>query len=59
MRIDRWLRNKIGRIPQSLIEKNLRSGKIRINKKKDETSTKTTTEAKTKKEKTTSKKQSK
>ncbi len=34
MRIDRWIRNKIGKIPQSLIEKNLRSGKIKINKKK-------------------------
>ena len=34
MRLDRWLRNKIGKIPQSLIEKNLRSGKIKINKKK-------------------------
>ena len=34
MRIDRWIRNKIGKIPQSLIEKSLRSGKIKINKKK-------------------------
>ena len=34
MRLDRWLRNKIGKIPQSLIEKSLRSGKIKINKKK-------------------------
>ena len=34
MRIDRWLRYKIGKIPQSLIEKNLRSGKIKLNKKK-------------------------
>jgi len=34
MRLDRWLRNKIGNIPQSLIEKSLRSGKIKINKKK-------------------------
>tara|TARA_B100000902_G_scaffold397787_1_gene462590 strand:- start:627 stop:1544 length:918 start_codon:yes stop_codon:yes gene_type:complete len=34
MRIDRWLRNKIGKIPQSLIEKSLRSGKIKVNKKK-------------------------
>ncbi len=34
MRIDRWIRNKLGKIPQSLIEKNLRSGKIKINKKK-------------------------
>ena len=34
MRIDRFLRNKVGKIPQSLIEKSLRSGKIKINKKK-------------------------
>ena len=34
MRIDRWIRNTIGRIPQGLIEKFLRLGKIRINKKK-------------------------
>ena len=34
MRLDRWLRNKIGNIPQGLIEKSLRSGKIKINKKK-------------------------
>ena len=34
MRIDRWLRNKLGKIPQGLIEKNLRSGKIKLNKKK-------------------------
>ena len=34
MRIDRWIRNNIGKIPQSLIEKNLRNGKIKLNKKK-------------------------
>ena len=34
MRIDRWLRHSIGKIPQSLIEKNLRTGKIKLNKKK-------------------------
>ena len=34
MRVDRWIRNKIGKIPQGLIEKTLRLGKIRINKKK-------------------------
>ena len=34
MRLDRWLRNEIGNIPQSFLEKNLRSGKIKINKKK-------------------------
>ena len=34
MRIDRWLRNKLGKVPQSLIEKSLRLGKIKINKKR-------------------------
>ena len=34
MRVDRWIRNKIGRIPQGLIEKSLRLGKIKVNKKK-------------------------
>ena len=34
MRIDRWLRNKLGKVPQGLIEKSLRLGKIKINKKK-------------------------
>tara|TARA_X000000368_G_scaffold310722_1_gene248600 strand:+ start:358 stop:1269 length:912 start_codon:yes stop_codon:yes gene_type:complete len=34
MRFDRWLRNKLGKIPQSLIEKSLRLGKIKINNKK-------------------------
>ena len=34
MRIDRFLRNKLGKIPQSLIEKSLRAGKIKINNKK-------------------------
>ena len=34
MRIDRWTRLKIGKIPQGLIEKYFRSGKIKINKKK-------------------------
>ena len=34
MRFDRWLRTKLGKIPQGLLEKCLRSGKIKINKKK-------------------------
>ena len=34
MRLDRWIRNKLGNIPQSLVEKSLRSGKIKVNKKK-------------------------
>ena len=43
MRLDRWLRNKIGNIPQGLIEKSLRSGKIKINKKKVKSSFKVKT----------------
>ena len=43
MRIDRWTRLKIGNIPQGLIEKFLRSGKIKINKKKIKSSTKVKT----------------
>jgi 23S rRNA pseudouridine955/2504/2580 synthase len=34
MRIDRWIRQTLGMMPQGLIEKNLRSGKIKVNKKK-------------------------
>jgi len=34
MRVDRWIRNYVGKIPQSLIEKNLRAGNIKLNKKK-------------------------
>ena len=30
MRIDRWIRNNFGNIPQSLIEKSLRSGNFAI-----------------------------
>ena len=40
MRIDRLLRNHLSKIPQGLIEKNLRSGKIKLNKKKVKSSTK-------------------
>ncbi|MDA8737488.1 RNA pseudouridine synthase [Candidatus Pelagibacter bacterium] len=43
MRIDRWLRLKVGKIPQGLIEKYLRSGKIKINKKKVKSSAKVKT----------------
>ena len=34
MRIDRWIRNNLGNIPQGLIEKSLRNGRIKLNKKK-------------------------
>jgi 23S rRNA pseudouridine955/2504/2580 synthase len=43
MRIDRWTRFKIGKIPQGLIEKYLRAGKIKINKRKIKSSTKVKT----------------
>jgi len=44
MRIDRWLRFSVGKIPQGLIEKYLRSGKIKINKKKVKSSHKVKTD---------------
>ncbi len=43
MRLDRWIRNKISKIPQSLIEKSLRAGKIKVNKKKVKSSLKVKT----------------
>jgi len=43
MRIDRWVRNNIGNIPQGLIEKNLRNGKIKVNRKKIKSSYKVKT----------------
>ena len=43
MRFDRWFRNKLGKIPQGLIEKTLRTGKIKINKKKIKSSFKVKT----------------
>ena len=38
MRIDKWIRNNLGNLPQGLIEKNLRNGKIKLNKKKTKSS---------------------
>tara|TARA_Y100001970_G_C14181037_1_gene829847 strand:+ start:144 stop:1049 length:906 start_codon:yes stop_codon:yes gene_type:complete len=38
MRLDRWVKNNLGKVPQSLIEKNLRKGKIKVNKKKTKSS---------------------
>ena len=35
MRLDRWIRHSVGNIPQGLIEKYLRAGKIKLNKKKN------------------------
>ena len=34
MRVDRWIRNNVASLPQSLIEKSLRKGKIKVNIKK-------------------------
>jgi len=46
MRVDRWIRLKLGKIPQGLIEKYLRSGKIKLNKKKIKSSYKINTKDK-------------
>ena len=43
MRIDRWIRNNLGQIPQGLIEKSLRNGKIKLNNKKIKSSHKVKT----------------
>ena len=43
MRLDRWLRLKIGKIPQGLVEKYLRTGKIKLNRKKGKSSFKVKT----------------
>ena len=40
IRIDKWIRNNLGNVPQSLIEKSLRAGKIKLNKKKIKSSIK-------------------
>ncbi len=46
MRIDRFLRNYLGKIPQGLIEKTLRNGKIKLNQKKVKSSQKVKTDDK-------------
>ncbi len=43
MRIDRFIRNYLGKIPQGLIEKNLRNGKLKLNQKKVKSSQKVKT----------------
>ena len=43
MRIDRFIRNHLGKIPQGLIEKNLRNGKFKLNRKKIKSSQKVKT----------------
>ncbi|MBC8303221.1 MAG: RNA pseudouridine synthase, partial [Pelagibacterales bacterium] len=40
IRIDKWIRNNLGNVPQGLIEKSLRAGKIKLNRKKTKSSTK-------------------
>tara|TARA_B100002051_G_C16687227_1_gene613295 strand:- start:51 stop:962 length:912 start_codon:yes stop_codon:yes gene_type:complete len=40
IRIDKWIRNNLGNVPQGLIEKFLRTGKIKLNKKKTKSSAK-------------------
>ena len=40
IRLDKWIRNNLGNVPQGLIEKFLRTGKIKLNKKKTKSSTK-------------------
>ena len=40
IRIDKWIRNNLGKVPQGLIEKNLRLGKIKLNQKKIKSSCK-------------------
>ncbi len=40
IRIDKWIRNNLGKFPQGLIEKKLRIGKIKLNNKKTKSSTK-------------------
>ena len=38
MRLDRWIKNNIGKYPQSLLEKSIRKGKIKLNKKQTNSS---------------------
>ena len=37
-RLDRWYKKNICNVPQSLLEKNLRKGKIKVNNKKEKSS---------------------
>ena len=38
MRLDKWIKKNISDVPQSLIEKNIRKGNIKINNKKEKSS---------------------
>ena len=37
-RLDRWFKRSVCKVPQSLIEKNIRKGNIKINNKKEKSS---------------------
>ena len=37
-RLDRWFRRVVCQVPQSLIEKSIRSGNIKVNNKKEKSS---------------------
>ena len=43
MRLDRWIRNNLGKIPQGYIEKKIRNGNIKVNYNKVKSSTKVKT----------------
>ena len=38
MRLDKWIKNNLGKYPQSLLEKSIRKGKIKLNKRKTSSS---------------------
>ena len=38
MRLDRWVKNNLGKYPQSLLEKSIRKGKIKLNQKRTSSS---------------------
>ena len=38
VRLDRWFRKRVNDVPQSLIEKHIRKGNIKVNKKKQKSS---------------------
>ncbi len=40
MRLDKWIKKNISDVPQSLIEKSIRKGNIKINNKKEKSSKK-------------------
>ena len=38
VRLDKWIKKKVSNLPQALIEKNIRKGKIKLNNKKTKSS---------------------